>query len=81
LTVAGLAAIALATVAYCGSKMAWKPAALFDVAARASVFASAAVFGLLCFVWIDGNLELLGRLLRRLTNPARSLADEFFDPF
>lgn len=70
-------ALLLATVAYCGSKMYWKPHFLFQAAAQVAVFAAVVVLGLLCFMLVQNNLVLLKSLLRRFTRPVRRLADEF----
>ncbi len=70
-------ALLLATVAYCGSKMHWRPQFLFQAAAHVSVFAAVVVLGLLCVMGLNSNLPLLKSLVRRLTGPLRNFVGEF----
>ena len=81
LNYAGSIVLLLATVAYCGLKMCWRPHFLFQVAAHVALFAAVLVLGLLCFTWVNGNVPLLRRVVRRFIRPARDVVEELVDFF
>ncbi|OHB83577.1 MAG: hypothetical protein A2V98_10230 [Planctomycetes bacterium RBG_16_64_12] len=77
LTGLGQMALLLATVAYCGSKMYWRPHPFFQSVAQVAVFTAVVVLGTLFFVWAGSNLVLLKPLLRRVTRPITDIVTEF----
>lgn len=77
---AGQLVLWLAVVAYCGSKMHWRPKGLFLAAAHLAVFTGVIVLYLLSCVWIDNNVSLLRTLVRRFTSPVRDFASTFLHP-